>query len=283
MSNWHPALELHDELSLLKKLSSEANDLFAHSLNQDVTVKREKVSYQHLASLFECLSVAKVLKVFECCILERKLLFVCSRYSMLVQVMQAFREIIMPLTWCHVYAPVLPRAMLDHLMCPTPFMIGIHKNFAFKHDFPFVVDVIIVDLDEGTVQTPDPDASINLLPGSIKVWLHSSLQTVLKTRLMKSDDVLLYEEENDSINVNVQNLMTFPGEKVLNAFRKAMEEKILRNIDEFCTPLVHGNEAIMLFDEEAYIHHRGNDEQTFLKSFQRTQAFSNLLSRKVNA
>ena len=102
--------------------------------------------------LFECLSIPHVVEVFAALLLERKVLLVSKRYTLLTLAGEALRSFLSPLSWSHVYAPVLPRSMLDLLMCPTPFLIGVHKSYAFKRDFPFTADVMVVDLDADEVR-----------------------------------------------------------------------------------------------------------------------------------
>lgn len=49
-----------------------------------------------------------------------------------------------PLSWSHVYIPVLPEALLGVLAAPMPFLIGVHRNFVEDSDLdvaPYVVQV----------------------------------------------------------------------------------------------------------------------------------------------
>jgi hypothetical protein len=107
-----------------------------------------------LSYLFETLDVRSVLVLLECVLLERKILLVSKHITLLVFVCEALCVIIAPLQWNHVLVPVLPRKLLGNLMCPTPYLIGIHESYAFKHDFPFVVDSVVVNLDANVVTMP---------------------------------------------------------------------------------------------------------------------------------
>lgn len=49
-----------------------------------------------------------------------------------------------PLSWSHVYIPVLPEALLGVLAAPMPFLIGVHNSFVDGTEMdvaPYVVQV----------------------------------------------------------------------------------------------------------------------------------------------
>ena len=50
--------------------------------------------------------------------------------------------------------------MLETLECPTPFIMGIHSSYAFKRDFPFVLDLVVVNLDLGTLTQQQANAEM---------------------------------------------------------------------------------------------------------------------------
>ena len=104
-----------------------------------------------LEPLFATLSVPQIVEVFAHIMLERKVLIVGGRFSAIVAVAEALLALLYPLVFCHVYVPLLPRPLLDHLQCPAPFLIGIHSDYAFKHDFPYATDMCVVNLDDHTV------------------------------------------------------------------------------------------------------------------------------------
>ncbi|KAF2977081.1 hypothetical protein EK904_007866 [Melospiza melodia maxima] len=51
------------------------------------------------------------------------------------------------------YIPILPAQLLEVLSSPTPFIIGVHS--VFRNDIHELLDVIIADLDGGTIKIPE--------------------------------------------------------------------------------------------------------------------------------
>lgn len=111
------------------------------------------------SEILRIMSLDHILTLFCCLIMEHKVLLVSSSYTTLTLVAETFKALLAPLEWCHVYVPVLPRKMLDHLQCPTPFLIGIHSSYAYKQDFPFAIDLTVIDLDSDSVTLPPPRMS----------------------------------------------------------------------------------------------------------------------------
>ncbi len=113
-----------------------------------------------LRMTIEALPPSLLVEVFKCAVLERKILLTSSSYTLLTAAGATLKRLIRPLSWQHVCIPVLPRQMLETLECPTPFIIGLHKSYAFRRDFPFVLDLVVVDLDRGTVQVQSANTAI---------------------------------------------------------------------------------------------------------------------------
>jgi hypothetical protein len=83
-----------------------------------------------LQLLFQCLSPSDALTVLLAASLEFSVLLCSSRYSALTAAAEAIRSLLTPLHWVHIYAPVLPRHLLQHLQCPSPFLVGVHAAYA---------------------------------------------------------------------------------------------------------------------------------------------------------
>ena len=101
--------------------------------------------------LFGVLSVESILQIFRCILLEQKILFVSSQLSLLTDVAECMMSLLYPLTWDHVYIPVLPRSLTGMLQAPMPFCVGIHsawKAEVFEH---LQQGTIICDIDEDKV------------------------------------------------------------------------------------------------------------------------------------
>ena len=188
--------------------------------------------------------------------------------------MRGFKKLLEPLSWCHIFIPVLPRCMLDHLQCPTPFLIGINKQFAFKHDFPYsVLDVVIVDLDEDSVQLPDTTPVC--FPIAQRSLCVRGLKDALSSRFSVGDLISVYSGGETNV----------VGELAVSAIRKLFQnlvDLLVSNCDRFALRVTHAAEEVVLFREADYIEHQRSHQLHWNDVFLRTQAFSKYLASNVS-
>lgn len=106
--------------------------------------------------LFARLPISILLRTFSCLLSERKVLFVSTSLSALVETAEGMRSLLFPLQWPHVFAPVLPLALHEFLQCPSPFLFGMSANSLAHCELP--TDVVVVDLDCGSITGDEIEA-----------------------------------------------------------------------------------------------------------------------------
>uniref|UniRef100_A0A671RSE9 Myotubularin-related protein 5-like n=1 Tax=Sinocyclocheilus anshuiensis TaxID=1608454 RepID=A0A671RSE9_9TELE len=119
------------------------------------------VSGCSVAQLFRQLGIVNVLCLFCAALTEHKILFLSSSYQRLTDACRALLAIMFPLKYSFTYVPILPGKLLEVLSTPTPFIIGVNSHF--RSETQELLDVIIADLDGGTVTIPEC-VHISLLP-----------------------------------------------------------------------------------------------------------------------
>jgi DENN domain-containing protein 1 len=67
---------------------------------------------------------------------------------------ETMSQLFYPFQWPHVYIPVLSRWLLDFIQAPTPFIMGVPTDLLSS--LPEVCEVIMVDLDKGTITSDIP-------------------------------------------------------------------------------------------------------------------------------
>uniref|UniRef100_A0A3B3Z8G6 UDENN domain-containing protein n=1 Tax=Periophthalmus magnuspinnatus TaxID=409849 RepID=A0A3B3Z8G6_9GOBI len=92
------------------------------TLTRPVDSRLEHVDFD---SLLQCLSVGRLLQVFASLLLERRVIFIADKLSVLSLCGHAALALLYPFTWQHTFVPVLPASMLDISCSPTPFLIGV--------------------------------------------------------------------------------------------------------------------------------------------------------------
>ncbi|XP_059189750.1 DENN domain-containing protein 2C isoform X2 [Centropristis striata] len=135
-------------------------------------------------SLLQCLSVGNLLQVFASLLLERRVIFIADKLSVLSRCSHAVLALLYPFTWQHTFVPVLPASMLDISCSPTPFLIGVLAPCLPELLELPIEEVLIVDLcaDKFVIQLGDEDC---ILP--------SKLQAALQQILEEREDILRQE------------------------------------------------------------------------------------------
>uniref|UniRef100_A0A8C7HJI2 DENN domain containing 2C n=1 Tax=Oncorhynchus kisutch TaxID=8019 RepID=A0A8C7HJI2_ONCKI len=144
------------------------------TLCRPVDSRLEHVDFE---SLLQCLSVGRLLQVFASLLLERRVIFIANKLSVLSRCGHAALALLYPFTWQHTFVPVLPASMLDISCSPTPFLMGaLVPCLPELLELP-IEEVLIVDLcaDKFVKQLGDEDC---ILPSK----LQAALQQILEER-----------------------------------------------------------------------------------------------------
>ncbi|XP_061543342.1 DENN/MADD domain containing 2Da isoform X1 [Phycodurus eques] len=101
--------------------------------------------------LFSCLTNEEVLLVFAAAVLERRIIFIADELGTLSQVIHAVAALLYPFTWQHTFISIVPEILIDVVMAPTPYLLGVQKRL-----LDLVTDqsdLLIVDLSENKKET----------------------------------------------------------------------------------------------------------------------------------
>ncbi|KAM9078023.1 DENN domain-containing protein 2A isoform 2-T3 [Megaptera novaeangliae] len=134
-----------------------------------------RLEHVDFESLFSCLSIRHLLCVFASLLLERRVIFIADKLSILSKCCHAMVAVIYPFTWQHTYIPVLPPAMIDIVCSPTPFLIGLlTSSLPLLRELP-LEEVLVVDLVNNRFlrQMDDEDS---ILPRKLQVALEHILE-----------------------------------------------------------------------------------------------------------
>uniref|UniRef100_A0A665W5A8 DENN domain containing 2B n=1 Tax=Echeneis naucrates TaxID=173247 RepID=A0A665W5A8_ECHNA len=168
--------------------------------NEVIELRRptdSRLEHVDFDSLFRCLSVRQVIRVFASLLLERRVIFVADKLSTLSSCMLAVVALLYPFSWQHTFIPVLPGSMLDIVCCPTPFLVGLLSSSLPKlKDLP-VEEALMVDLGtDRFIRQMDDEAS--LLPRKLQAALEQSLEQ--RNDIINQDSDSESDEEYNSLN-----------------------------------------------------------------------------------
>ncbi|KAJ0036621.1 hypothetical protein NQD34_005298 [Periophthalmus magnuspinnatus] len=165
------------------------------TLTRPVDSRLEHVDFD---SLLQCLSVGRLLQVFASLLLERRVIFIADKLSVLSLCGHAALALLYPFTWQHTFVPVLPASMLDISCSPTPFLIGVLSPCLPELLELPIEEVLIVDLcsDRFVVQIGDEDC---ILPSK----LQAALQQILEER-----EAIRKQDTNGEDQVDLSSLVS---------------------------------------------------------------------------
>jgi hypothetical protein len=104
-------------------------------------------------NLVDVLGLDQFMLLLSALLLERRIVVVAGEVDTLSRAVMACVEMIFPFRWQHVYIPLLPASKLGYLNAPMPFVIGVKRYIFDSMDSTFMDGVVIVDIDEGCLQT----------------------------------------------------------------------------------------------------------------------------------
>uniref|UniRef100_A0A8D0DER1 DENN domain containing 2C n=1 Tax=Sander lucioperca TaxID=283035 RepID=A0A8D0DER1_SANLU len=214
-------------------------------------------------SLLQCLSVGNLLQVFASLLLERRVIFIADKLSVLSRCSHAVLALLYPFTWQHTFVPVLPASMLDISCSPTPFLIGVLAPcLPTLLELP-IEEVLIVDLcaDKFIIQLGDEDC---ILP--------SKLQAALQQILEERDDILR-EKDGDSCGDQQANLSSLLSEGFVRFFVELVGHYPLHMVES-------SNGSRELQRDSFRKSHPSRGVRQFLQLFMDTQMFAGFIQDK---
>ncbi|XP_072766249.1 uncharacterized protein [Anoplolepis gracilipes] len=186
--------------------------------------------------------------IFASMLYERRIIFISKRLSRLSACVQACNALIYPMIWQHIYIPVLPLSLIDYLLAPMPFLIGVPTLTLQKIPKSDLGEVVILDADNNTIESPFQD-------------LESLPQDVV-TNLKKA----------------LRNRSTLLGDGVSRAFLRALVQ-LTAGYREALT-LQQGER--ITFNQNAFVESRPSSMQPFLRKMLELQIFQQFIEERLN-
>jgi hypothetical protein len=153
-----------------------------------------------------------------------------------------------------VYCPLLPKKFSnDLLQCPTPFFVGVQREFLDLAEVPG--DVVVLDLDQDSCSVT-PDLQAALFAGK---KLTKRLTALLAPALFCCDDLAPAAVETNSFAGNDMAVVSASSDCMVREVLRACKlfiGDLLVGLEECCTFGVDHDEAVVLFDEAMFLASR---------------------------
>ncbi|XP_066436900.1 DENN domain-containing protein 1A isoform X2 [Eleutherodactylus coqui] len=203
---------------------------------------------RNLTEYFVAVDVNNMLHLYASMLYERRILICCSKLSTLTACIHGSSAMLFPMYWQHVYIPVLPPHLLDYCCAPMPYLIGIHSSLMEKVKGMSLEDVVLLNVDTNTLETPFDD--LQNLP--------SEVVSALKNRLRK--------------------VSTTTGDGVARAFLKAQASLF----GSYRSALKIEPEEPITFCEETFVSHRSSGMRPFLQNAIQLQLFKQFIDGRLD-
>ncbi|KAK7161092.1 hypothetical protein R3I94_003927 [Phoxinus phoxinus] len=202
---------------------------------------------RNLTELVVAVDVGNLLQLFASMLFERRILIYCSKLSTLTACVHACNGMLFPMYWQHIYIPVLPPHLLDYCCAPMPYLIGIHSSLAERVKSRALEDVVILNVDTNTLESPHED--LKKIPADVVAGL--------KVRLKRQ--------------------AAAAGSGVAHAFLRAQALLFGGYRDALQTPA----EGPVVFCNESFLSHKSQSMREFLESAVHLQCFKEFIDGRL--
>ncbi|VVC41456.1 Hypothetical protein CINCED_3A005749 [Cinara cedri] len=202
---------------------------------------------RNLTEYYSAVDSQNMIIIFASMLFERRIIFTSKKLDRLSACVQAANAILYPMNWQHIFIPVLPQSLIDYLLAPMPYLIGLPHTLFQNLQRNDLGEVVILDADNNTIETPFDD--LKNLPTNVVSNLKQQLRT---------EGTLL-------------------GDGVSRAFLHALVQLIggYRDALKF-----HQGERIS-FNKDAFIKSRSANMQPFLKKMLELQIFQQFIEERL--
>ncbi|XP_012154515.1 DENN domain-containing protein 1A isoform X8 [Megachile rotundata] len=203
---------------------------------------------RNLMEYYSAVDAHNMMIVFASMLYERRIIFTSKRLSRLSACVQACNALIYPMIWQHIYIPVLPLSLIDYLLAPMPFLIGVPAPTLQRVRKSDLGEVVILDADNNTIESPFQD-------------LESLPQDVV-SNLMKA----------------LRNRPALLGDGVSRAFLRALVQLTAGYKDA----LTLEDGQSITFNQNAFVESRPSSMQPFLRKMLELQIFQQFIEERLN-
>ncbi|XP_071459557.1 DENN domain-containing protein 1C isoform X3 [Marmota flaviventris] len=174
---------------------------------------------RNLTELVVAVTDENIVGLFAALLAERRVLLTASKLSTLTSCVHASCALLYPMRWEHVLIPTLPPHLLDYCCAPMPYLIGVHASLAERVRDKALEDVVVLNIDSNTLETPFED--VQTLPPDVVSLLRLRLRKVALSpgegvsRLFLKAQALLFGGYRDALVCSPGQPVTFNEEAFL--------------------------------------------------------------------
>ncbi|XP_072344518.1 DENN domain-containing protein 1A isoform X3 [Scyliorhinus torazame] len=229
---WKELLETLYNLSLPEPGSTVHLSVHSYFTTPDTRELPSIPENRNLTEYFVAVDVNNMLHLYASMLYERRVLISCSKLSTLTACIHGSAAMLYPMFWQHVYIPVLPSHLLDYCCAPMPYLIGVHSSLMEKVRNMALDDVVILNVDNNTLETPFDD--LQSLPNDVLSTLKNRLKKVSTTtgdgvaRAFLKTQAALFGSYRNALKIEPEEPITF-NEDIFVSHRSSAMRQFLQN------------------------------------------------------
>lgn len=218
------------------------------------TPEEDRPTGVQFAPLLEALGVPNALRVLAALLTEQRVVFIGARWGHVSGCAHAAASLLYPLSWQHIFIPVLPSSKLSYACAPMPFVLGVLSRHLRALQQEPIEQVLFVDLDDGRLWGDAEVMEAAQLPSPHR----EALTLALGRQLAKARSARL---DNGAVAEAVLQMMV----RMLGPYRRFVSA---------ADAGARGGEGIHPdFDEEAFVLSAPAPTQPFLRAMRAAQLF----------
>lgn len=134
-------------------------------------------SDKYFLEFYNAIDPRQMLAIFASLLKERRILFTGRKVGTLSSCLHAVSMLLYPMCWQSVFITILPESLVDMVMAPMPYLIGVPKTVLenARMNLRDIGEVVIVDIDEKTLTSPFDDVAE--MPPEVVNHLKTQLRT----------------------------------------------------------------------------------------------------------
>ncbi|CAI2356362.1 unnamed protein product [Caenorhabditis sp. 36 PRJEB53466] len=131
---------------------------------------------KYFLEFYNAIDPRQMLAIFASLLKERRILFTGRKVSTLSSCLHAVSMLLYPMCWQSVFITILPESLIDMVMAPMPYLIGVPKTVLdnARLNVRDIGEVVIVDIDEKTLTSPFDDVAA--MPPEVTAYLKHQLR-----------------------------------------------------------------------------------------------------------
>ncbi|XP_055332620.1 DENN domain-containing protein 1A-like [Paramacrobiotus metropolitanus] len=157
-----------EELHVIYKLQKVEFQAWCPDMKKLPTIPENRA----MTEFYNALDVNNMITIFASLLNERRIIITSNKLGRLTACVMACNTILYPMHWQWIFVTVLPKKLLDHVIAPMPYIIGVPGELLSAVLEMDLGEVVIVDCDQRVVKTPHKD--VQDLPSAVVSSIRNS-------------------------------------------------------------------------------------------------------------